>query len=171
MTKTTADLLLHKLYHFFLDWMTTSMFLWNQKHHSLVVSFDLVPFKFQNCSNVSCPGLGLDWVSVLKALVLCWSRHTRASFGVVFAHFCEQRSGPICLTYNQLWLFAAGHEVKSPIRGFSTQMSVLMRNKALDDKQKLSAAQKQAKNSNTGLIFLQQFMHATFVLNYEDYKV
>lgn len=45
-------------------------------------------------------------------------------------------SRPTCLTYYQRWLQAAGHKVKCPIRDFSTHMSVLMRNKVGEGKQK-----------------------------------
>lgn len=45
-------------------------------------------------------------------------------------------SRPTCLTYYQPWLRAAGHKVKCPIQDFSTHMSVLMRNKVGEGKQK-----------------------------------
>lgn len=45
-------------------------------------------------------------------------------------------SRPTCLTYYQPWLRAAGHKVKCPIQDFSTHMSVLMKNKVGEGKQK-----------------------------------
>lgn len=54
----------------------------------------------------------------------------------VFGTHLLPYSRPTCLTYYQRWLQPAGHKVKCPIRDFSTHMSVLMRNKVGEGKQK-----------------------------------